>query len=216
MYHVCNIVNFAKNMLAIHHHKSCFKYDCECRYNYPALSHDTTSIVPRGESMKWYNWNGSCTTRTLFDINLKRGVFDVFSNTYCKPISNSNLMCNSNVQLLMPGPHVLYVTKYASKGNAYEESEDFEYTSKKMETRLLERRRESDFSEGFNRVITAMFIHTSGQVIGPSPAKLLTWEKQRFRFSHEFCYVPTDDIFQLLNEKSLKVNIQHEGNKTFC
>ena len=60
-----------------------------------------------------------------------------------------------------------------------------------------------------------MFIHTSGQVIGPSLAKFLTWEKQRFRFSHEFCYVPTDDIFQLLNEKSLKVNIQHEGNKTF-
>ena len=24
-----NIVNFAKNMHAIHHHKSCFKYDCE-------------------------------------------------------------------------------------------------------------------------------------------------------------------------------------------
>ena len=85
-------------------------------------------------------------------------------------------MCNSNVQLLMPGPHVMYVTKYASKGNAEEESEDFEYTTKRMETRLLERKKETDFSEGFNRALTALFIHNGGQVVGSSMANFWIWE----------------------------------------
>ena len=77
-------------------------------------------------------------------------------------------MCNSNMQILAPGPHTMYVTKYATKPNKIEESEDFEYTTKKMEIWLSERRKDTDLSEGFNRVISALFIHNNGHVIGAS------------------------------------------------
>ena len=154
-----NIVNFAENIHAIHHHASCFKYSSECHYNYPALPNETTSIDPTGGSMTWWNWDGSSSTRTLFEITPKHGLFDVFANTFCQVISDSNLMCNSNMQILVPGPHAMYVTKYATKPNKIEESGDFEYTTKKMEIKLSERRKDTDLSEGFNIVITDLFIH---------------------------------------------------------
>ena len=175
------------------------------------LPQNRTSLKETGETMEWFDWDGTATKRRLFEITLKRGEFDTFANTFCQVISKSNLMCNSNIQLLMPGPHVMYVTKYASKGNAAEESEDFEFTTKKMENRLSEKRKESDFSEELNRAITALFIHNSGQVVGSSIAKYLTWEKTRFRISHEFCYIPADDIFHLLNEKGVNVKVQYKG-----
>ena len=95
------------------------------------LPQNRTSLKETGETMEWFDWDGTATKRRLFEITLKGGEFDTFANTFCQVISKSNLMCNSNIQLLMPGPHVMYVTKYASKGNAAEESEDFEFTTKK-------------------------------------------------------------------------------------
>ena len=77
--------------------------------------------------------------------------------------------------------------------------------------RLTERKKETDFSEGLNRALTALFIHTGSQVVGSSLAKFLTLKKHRFRFSHDFCYIPVDDIFDLLNKKGINVNILQDG-----
>ena len=72
----------------------------------------------------------------------------MFSNTVCQVISDSNYMCNSNMQILVPGSHAMYVTKYATKPNKIDESEDFEYTTKKMEIQPSERRKDINLSEG--------------------------------------------------------------------
>ena len=112
------------------------------------LPQNRTSLKETGEIMEWFNWDGTATKRRLFEITLKRGEFDTFANTFCQVISKSNLMCNSNIQLLMPGPHVMYVTKYASKGNATEESKDFEFTIKNGKAFIS--KKESNFSEGLN------------------------------------------------------------------
>ena len=68
------------------------------------------------------------------------------------------------MQILVPGPHAMYVTKYATKPNKIEEIEDFEYTTKEMEIQLSERIKDTDVSEGFNSVVSALFIHNHGHV----------------------------------------------------
>ena len=65
-------------------------------------------------------------------VEIKRGLLDLYANMYYKLISESNLTCNSNVQLLILGRHVMYVTKYAIKGDAKEESDYFEKITNKM------------------------------------------------------------------------------------
>ena len=66
----------------------------------------------------------------------------------------------------------MYVTKYATKINKIEEWEDFEYTTKKMEIRLSEKRKYTNLSECFNRVISALFIYNNGHVIGALVANI--------------------------------------------
>lgn len=76
-------------------------------------------------------------------------------------------------------------------------------------------KKETGSSEGFNCIFTASFILTDGQVVGSSLVKFLIWEKHRFRFFHEICYIPVEDIFDLLNEKGINVNLQKNRNKTY-
>ena len=58
---ISNLVNFTKNIHAIHHHKSCFKYDCKCQYKFPMLPQNRTSLKETGEIMEWFNWDGTAT-----------------------------------------------------------------------------------------------------------------------------------------------------------
>ena len=43
--------------------------------------------------------------------------------------------------------------------------------------------------------------------------KYLTIMKSRFRFSHEFCYIPSDDLSHLLNNTEIIVNLEKDGTQ---
>ena len=58
-----------------------------------------------------------------------------------------NLMCNSNLQILLPGPMLLYITKYLTKSNVLDDTMTFERTLQMMLNRLL-RKEPTDFGEG--------------------------------------------------------------------
>ena len=165
--------------------------------------------------MDWPKWNGRIMKRSIFSIVNQRGVFDLFSNTYCPPISLSHLMCNSNIQLLLPGPHGTYVTKYLTKPTGNDDQYDYKKTFQKMHKGLDERTKETDYGEGFKRLLRASFLHTSENIIGPSLAKYLTVYQKRFIFSHEFIYIPTDDIYKIMRREGTIVNVQKHGKKTY-
>ena len=142
-------------------------------------------------------------------------MFDAFVNMYCIAVSLSNLMCNSNLQILLPGPMLLYITKYLTKSNVLDDTMTFEKTLQMMINRLLEKRKPTDFGEGLSRIICASFIHNSKNVIGPALARYLTVHHTRFRSSHDFCYIPMDDIYKLLTNQGIKVVVLNHVKRTY-
>ena len=74
-------------------------------------------------------------------IEEKRSVYDVFSNTYFLPLSNSLLMCNTNVRLLTPGPIVMYVSKYLTKSTQKDDTGEFDFMLGKLHKRLVKKKR---------------------------------------------------------------------------
>ena len=239
---VQSLVNYARNLHAVCHTSSCFKHNDECRYLFPFEesskdhvqkwndSGDDDDRIPfdilfetnpsdddkkeGSNEMFWWRWNGTKMKRPCYRLCYKRKLIDAFGNTYCRPVSMSDLMCNSNMQVLLPGPHVLYTTKYLTKGNNFEETMDFKTTFERMAKRLEEKRKENAYKEGLNRIITALFIHNSANVIGSSLGKYLVMKNSRFHFSHNFSFVPIHDIERLLNGLGTKVSAktQHWRN----
>ena len=50
------LVNYSKNIHAILHHKSCFKYSCECRNCLLTLPSENTRFDSREGNMDWPKW----------------------------------------------------------------------------------------------------------------------------------------------------------------
>ena len=202
------LVNYAKNIHSAHHAKSCWKRGCECRYRFPKKPSVKTHIVENNDvTCNWYRFDGCFDKRAIMGIEEKRNIYDVFSNTYFPPLSNSLLMCNTNVRLLTPGPILMYVSKYVTKSTQKEDSEDFAFMLGKLQKRLLKKKKVTDYSEGMSRILAASFIHNSQNVIGAPLAKYLTTHKSRFQYSHNFVYVPAEDIGALLNKETVKMRV---------
>ena len=212
---VHDIVNYARNTHSAMHVSSCFKYGNECRYNLCKLPSQNTLIVAAEKAINWYDWTGESQTRQLYTIREKRHQHDVFANTYCRAISLSQLHCNSNVRLLMPGPATLYTTKYLTKDTQKEDQCPYEKTVKYMQNRLCEIRKVTELSEGLSRVLGASYVHNSANVVGPPLAKYLTIHHSRFILSHDFVFINAIDMFNIMTNKKVTMSVRKRFDKTF-
>ena len=121
-----SVIHSVQNLHSSKHCKSCFKYDCECRYNLPKKSASKTVVQCVEEKADWVSWDGTCSHVDHFEIIPKRDEYDLFMNQYCPALSTSRLACNSNIKILMDGRESLYTVKYSAKDTQPEDTEGYD------------------------------------------------------------------------------------------
>ena len=88
----------------------------ECRYKYPRMQSKRTTINDVDDiKQNWFSWKGSCTQRSVKEINIKRKKYDLFQNISCPALSLSKLTCNTNAQAILPGVVGQYCFEYCLK-----------------------------------------------------------------------------------------------------
>ena len=190
-YHDCN------------HRKSCFKKGCECRFHLPKQHLFIAEIfIDDDNSVEWHFIDGSKTKISRYQYMAKRNSGDEFMNM-SNDIASLVLGCNTNIGTA-DRSGFYYVTMYASKQNQNEEKIAFltvcEALSRRVKYQEEKMRIESEnnnvsfepnFAEGFRRLMSAMFAHSSNLVKSSTLSHFLLLYKQRFRFSHDSSTIPT-------------------------
>jgi len=106
------------------------------------------------------------------------------------------------------------VTKYVSKGTQKEDSSPFQSTMKVITRRIekqVELQQDEEESaelpvrEGLKRLLGAVMASSSNHVVSAPLAWCLTSKKSRFRFSHEFQFMPVQDFADIADEKLVKI-----------
>ena len=54
----------------------------------------------------------------------------------------------------------------------------------------------ADYAEGLRRMLSSMYAHTSSNVLSATMARKLLSSGGRFRFSHEFLYIPLKHLLE--------------------
>ena len=223
-----SVINAAHNTHFSFHTRKCFKTDertktpkktsnstkrkaADCRLRLPGRRRKKTCVNDVRE-IAWYAWHGECKTMSMIEINRRRGRFDELQNISCPVISESKMTCNSNVQILSPGPIMVYTTKYLSKANQKEETNDYGRVAKESRQMLSDerndRKHDDDRREAKRRILRASFAHNKQNVVGPSMASWLTRKESRFLFSTNFAWCPLKDIDNLLNRRTLNLTLR--------
>jgi hypothetical protein len=218
------VVNAAYNTHFSFHTKTCFpcidnskgktssqkrkrKHD-ECRMRLPDLKRVRACVNDTGEK-PWYKWDGTNEKKTMLEINPRRGQFDEFQNVSCPVISESKMTCNSNIQIIAPGPVVVYCTKYSSKSTQKDETDNYERVAKATREMLSdERKHPDDRKEAIRRILRASFAHNKANVVGPSMASWLTRMGSRFMISKSFAWCPLRDLDTLLKRSTLHLTLK--------
>ena len=197
------------------HRPSCFKKGCECRNNLPQYQQPLADIVfdEKNNNVVWHFVDGSTRKITPFKYMPKRGIADQFMNMN-NDIVSTLFACNNNVT---SGDKIrfYYITMYQSKNNQTEESASYysvcstlcrrlKYQMQVNEsnhlaqtpTTVVDEPIVPDYCEGLKRTLSALYAHTSGNVLSATMSHLLLYQKQRFTFSHDFVDIPTKHILQ--------------------
>ena len=197
------------------HRPSCFKKGCECRNNLPQYQQPLADIVfdEKNNNVVWDFVDGTKRKITPFKYMPKRGIADQFMNMY-NDIVSTLLACNNNVT---SGDKIrfYYITMYQSKNNQTEEAASYysicaslsrrlKYQQQVNENNQLTETAEAvveediapDYCEGLKRTLSAIYAHTSANVLSATMSHLLLDQTQRFTFSHDFVDIPTHHILQ--------------------
>ena len=67
------------------------------------------------QGIKWYKWNGTYEKRDILEIVPKRSAYDAFQNLSFNCWNKTKFACNTNINLIMPGPVSQYTFKYQNK-----------------------------------------------------------------------------------------------------
>ena len=195
------------------HAKTCFKERrkrkrTECRYYLPQQANKRTKVVPSESPVIWYMYTGEKKEIPNYNVVIKRPKFDVMTNTYC-PVISQCLMCNSNVSVVINGPHCFYVTKYAPKPTQEEDNNDYVYQADWIHRRLSCRRFEEDHREALSRLLGASIVHNGKNVISATMAKFLINNTSRFQLSDTIYYIPISEMRKVLKSDSFVVRLSH-------
>jgi hypothetical protein len=193
----------------VHQHRrcTCFKKrkhicDGECRLNYPRRRRRKTTIdeVTTDKEIRWYKYDGSYTIISYLDILLQRTEWDAFINQSCPYISQSKFVCNTNMNLLLPGIQMAYCFKYNHKNVQEDENANHIKVTNHICNVLsrLERKHLQDRSEAISRVLGGAIMMQSTNIVGAPMASYLTRNDSRFQISHEFVWCPIRDLKTLL------------------
>ena len=187
----------------------------ECRLRLPDKKR-AKACVNDTEQICWYTWDGTKTTKKMIEVNPRRGNFDEFQNVSCPVISESKMTCNSNIQMIAPGPIVVYCTKYSTKSTQKQETEEYGRVAQVSRKMLSdERKHPEDKKEALRRVLRASFAHNKENVVGPSMASWLTRMGSRFLVSREFAWCPLRDLDQLLKKATLNLTLRNCNGVNF-
>ena len=205
------------------HRHSCFKKGCECRFLFPFISSDKTSI-DQDERMENTN---STPWHRLSDPHVQwispwmlvpqRELGSEYVNTFNSALSEI-FNCNTNVQI---GDvwQVYYSTLYGSKSTQKEDSDRVQRVLQtvvrnlsKIEEDILMGRRSEKFGpdDAFTKALCVMLsglrAATSRHVVSATMAHLLmSFDGHRFQFSHKFGHLLVSQLEATI-----------EGNPTDC
>ena len=214
--------HFSNHTATCHPNKENNEYkakDIDCRMRLPEDCRPHTTVNSVETDVLWYSWNGSKTKRNIIEILPKRAKFDEYQNVSCPAISESKMTCNTNIATLTMGPIVMYITKYHTKGNQKEETEEYNRACKATRDMLTNeettRKHDIDRREAKRRILNASYAHNSVNIVGGPLASWLTRHGTRFLYSHEFVWCPTDDIYRLMRNCPIKMTLKTVGNSSF-
>jgi hypothetical protein len=177
---------------------------CECRMRLPDRGRKRSRVREVAEGgVTWYSFNGVHRKEILLQHLPKRNLFDSFQNPSCEVISNSKIACNSNAQLVTPGPISIYITKYVSKRNQKDEESNYEDLRKHMQKMDGNRVHDDDKREAIRVVTGASFAHHKANTISATFASFLLRNESRFYCSHEFIYCPIKDLIKLVENQEV-------------
>ena len=135
----------------------------------------------------------------IFHVVPKRNEYDLFMNTYVPAIGESKIGGNSNARIVTPGPIGMYTIKYPTKNTQHKKKNPYNPVLESLTAALNSKRRHDDErAESLRLVICGGFAANMTNIIGSSQAAFLTRRKSRFLWSHEFAYVPLQDLVTLM------------------
>ena len=184
--------------------------DLECRYRYPKRKKRKTCIEnATNEPCAWFSWTGKSENRVFKDVLLKRKGADAFVNESCTAISQSKFTCNTNIQVVTPGPLAQYGIKYTIKKTQEEDLEEYEKVENIVGNVLSKtKHKDNDRKEGIRKVLAATFAHHKESVIGAALALHITRNKSQFMFSHKTVWCPHRDFKSVLQTNKIKTSVR--------
>ena len=204
------------------HRKSCFKKGNECRFELPKQVQPMGIIDFEDDLNELYDWkfiDGTTKKIARYQFLPKRNIGDQFINT-CNELLTCILGCNTNVGVA-DRAGFFYVTMYTSKRNQNEEKRTFLTVCEALSRRIVRIQQDleenpdedgdnstGDFAEGLKRLLSAVYAHTSNDVISSTMAHLLLSQVERFWFSHDFCLILTPHLLAWYRKEELSFRIR--------
>ena len=210
------IINVFFNLHCSIHVKSCFKGCKECRFDLPGPELDQTIIQFIKNPKPWFNWIGEHVNNNTFNVELKRHIFDAFMNIH-NPATTKAVGCNNNVAFGNI-KRMFYATTYNSKGTQEEDSQAFVRVSKVISRRIQKLKDDGDnnnnIGEGISRLYGSIITHCQAHIISAPLARYIVTNGSRFKFSHDFSYIPIFDFQKYIMGNEIP-HILRYHNKTY-
>ena len=211
--------NYKYNHHKTHHAKTCFKKGLECRARLPDIPEESTLVLRSEKTHEQYKWTGEEYKLSNLTVRTKRKPKDAYTNTYCRAITNCNAPANSNLSVTSGCRSCIYCTCYASKGTQKEDSGELKKVCCYAAKRFNEQRKESSLLEGLSRLMGAVIVGTTEHVVSAPMASYLVRNQSRFRYSHDFQYVPVretiDILMNNLTRDDLEMNVMGHNKGCF-
>ena len=182
--------NVLVNLHNITHATRCFKRSLECYANLPEKPLESDTIHYKDEPDIWFDFKGEFEKRFIFRYYPKRNIEDVFMNVH-SPLLTKCFANNTNVNVAMNGPVVLYVTGYQAKQQQEEEKQAYTKVFDGI-CKMIRKANEADAlseippcQQGFRFVLAGIHLQTNAHVTAAPMAHYLALHGSRFRFSHD-------------------------------
>ena len=210
--------NALTNIHSINHSPRCFKKTDTCYANFPKNPNEKSVVEFSMNVSTWSDWKGDITGKKIFRVVPSRELHDIYTNEH-NPTLTKLFLCNNNIMTAMTGAAVFYVTHYNNKCNQKDEREAFEHVGKVLKRITTERLNNSFVEdgnfrkEGFKRMLAAVYSHSNSLLIAAPMAHYLTVNESRFKYSHEFVYVPLRSIEIILSGRTTIFRLVKSKNK---
>ena len=101
--------------------------ETECRHRYPKCRKIVMTIrTTDTQGLEWYKWNGTYEKRDILEIVPKRSAYDAFQSLSLNCWNKTKFACNTNTNLIMPGPASQYAFQYLNKGTQQEDAQGYD------------------------------------------------------------------------------------------